>query len=90
MEFEFDPRKDGTNREKHGLSLAQAARMDLDAAQIVTDDRRSYGEARYRAVGFIDDRLCVMIFTMRGLTMRVISLRKANERERRNYDAGRS
>jgi uncharacterized DUF497 family protein len=52
---------------------------------ITIDDRKDYGEVRYRAFGTIDDRLHVLIFAARGAQTRVISLRRANERERLGY-----
>ena len=85
VEIEFDPDKDQSNRDKHGVSLADAERMDLDAASVVADERRAYGEVRRQAYGLIDGRLHVLVFTMRGEVMRVISLRKANAREVRRY-----
>jgi uncharacterized DUF497 family protein len=39
VKIEFDPAKDWINREKHGISLAVAAEIDLDSA-IVIEDRR--------------------------------------------------
>ena len=86
MEIVFDPEKDRLNRVKHGLSLARAAEMDLESAVIIPDDRFDYGELRYWAVAAIDARLHILTFTMRGTTVRAISLRKANERERRRHD----
>jgi uncharacterized protein len=88
MEIEFDDQKDLINREKHGISLAAAAEMDISTATIIPDERRDYGEARYWAVGPIADRLHILAFTMRGDTVRAISLRKANDRERKRYGAG--
>jgi uncharacterized DUF497 family protein len=64
--------------------------MDLDTTMVVADVRMACGEDRHRAVGLIDGRLHVMVFAMRGQAVRVISLRKANDRERREFDAGRS
>lgn len=85
MQVEFDSKKDRINRQKHGLSLAAAAEMDLLAAQVVPDERRDYGEARFRAYGRIDGRLHMLAFTMRGDTIRAISLRKANATEVRRH-----
>jgi uncharacterized DUF497 family protein len=83
--IEFDPDKDAINRRKHGLSLAQAARLDIEAAFVVPDKRHAYGEARLQAYGMVDGRLHVLAFTMRGDAMRPISLRKANPREVKRY-----
>ena len=87
MEIEFDPAKDASNVEKHRMSLAAGADMDLDKALVREDARFDYGEARYTAIGPVDDRLCVMCFTMREAVLRVISIRRANARERRRYEA---
>ncbi|MBS0560250.1 MAG: BrnT family toxin [Proteobacteria bacterium] len=87
MDIEFDPNKDEVNRRKYGLSLAEAARLDFDTAAVLADDRRVYGEARFRAYGLIDRRLHMLAFTMRGDVLRVISLRRANRTEVRRYDA---
>lgn len=81
----FDPAKDAANRVKHGLSLAEAGRLEWDTALIERDDRRDYGEARMLAIGYIGDRLHFVAFVERDGTRRVISLRKTNEREDRRY-----
>ena len=85
MKIECDPRKDATNRQKHGVSLADAALLDLEAAFVVPDERRAYGEVRLQAYGLINGRLYVLAFTMRGDVLRAISLRKANAREVKRY-----
>ena len=85
MEIEFDPDKDRSNRDKHGISLADAEKMDLAAAVVVPDERHLYRERRQRAFGLIDGRLHVLVFTMRGEVLRAISLRRANRREVSRY-----
>jgi uncharacterized DUF497 family protein len=86
MNVEFDDKKDALNCEKHGVSLADAAYMDFDTALVREDDRQDYGERRWLAAGMIGDRLHIMAFTMRGGTVRPISLRKANRREVKSYE----
>ena len=68
-----------------GLDFAMVRDFDLDTAVIDPDDRRDYGEARFKATGMIDGRLFITIFTPRGERFRLISLRKANEREKRAW-----
>ena len=85
MEIEFDPVKDQLNVEKHSISLASAMEFDWDAAQIEEDMRFLYSETRYEATGWLGERLYVVIFCKRGNATRVISMRKANEREARDY-----
>ena len=86
MKIEFDPDKDAANRRKHGLSLADAERMDLGTALIDPDRRYAYGEDRFQALGLLDGRLHMLVFTMRGDVLRAISLRKASPREVKRYD----
>ena len=80
-----DRQKDAINLEKRGLSLYRAVDFDFGTAVTAEDDRRDYGEKREIAIGFIDRRLHVLVFTMRGTVCRVISLRKANKREIKAY-----
>jgi len=86
MNTTFDPAKDAVNIAKHGISLAEAARLDWDNALVSLDDRREYGELRQVALAPMDGRLWVVVFTDRPEGRRVISLRKANLREYRRYE----
>jgi uncharacterized DUF497 family protein len=45
-----------------------------------------YAEARFVTKAPINNRLCVFAWCQRGEALRVISLRKANERERNKYE----
>lgn len=85
MEIEFDPAKDAANQQKHGVSLSLAESFEWDAAQVQVDDRFDYPETRMIAFGPIGDRIHVIVYTLRGETLRVISLRKANRREVLKY-----
>lgn len=49
------------------------------------DDRYDYGEERYAILGIADGRFIVVIFTMRGENIRLISARRAEPHERRKY-----
>lgn len=81
----FDPDKDRINRQKHGVSLAHAADLDWDTAMEELDDREDYGEDRYRAFGAIENKLYCVVYVDRDDGRRIISLRKANAKEVRNY-----
>lgn len=81
MEFEWDDAKDAANRLKHGLSLAEAARLDWAGGEIERDPP-DYGEDRMIFYGPLDGRMVVCVFTLRRTVRRIISLRKANKRER--------
>jgi len=85
MDITFDPNKDQINRQKHGISLAEAADLDWDTALVWMDDRFEYDEPRQCALGVIADRVYFVAFVERNDTFRIISLRKANSREVRHY-----
>ena len=55
------------------------------ATLTVEDDRQDYGEVRYITIGFLDATMVVIVWTRRNDARRIISLRRANERERRIY-----
>ena len=85
MKVTCDAAKDIENRRKHGISLTEAASMDWDAVLLWQDTRRDYGEIRMVALGPIGDRLYCVVFVDRDSDRRVISLRKANQREFGHY-----
>ena len=86
MEYEWDDNKAEANRAKHGVRFERIEAFDWPSALIEEDDRIDYGEARYRALGFIGDRLHTVIFTVRPPRIRLIGLRKSNQREQRYYE----
>ena len=85
MQITFDPPKEAANIAKHGVSLGQAALLEWGTALIWPDDRRAYGEARQCALGYIGARLFAVAFVDRANERRIISLRKANQREEKIY-----
>lgn len=85
MRIVFDPRKDGSNLTKHGVSLRLAAELDWERALVWPDDRRQYGEMRVIALAPKATALYYVAFVDRGAVRRVIGLRRANRREARHY-----
>jgi uncharacterized DUF497 family protein len=85
----FDPAKDAVNKAKHGVSLAVAEAFEWGSAEVWPDTRRNYGEARMVALGYIGLRIMSMVFVDRPpeqpTERRIISLRKANQREVKRY-----
>jgi uncharacterized DUF497 family protein len=86
MEFEFDTAKEALNRRKHGCSLLIGRIVLENRVGDVVDPRHS-DEIRRIAYGMIDSRLFVCVYTMRGATCRLISVRKANARERKRWQS---
>lgn len=87
MEYEWDEAKRRGNVAKHGVDFTAAEDFDWRTAIRIIDARRSYGEARWKALGLIGTRLHALVFTRRHGRIRVISLRKANNKERKEYEA---
>lgn len=85
MQIEYDPGKNELNRAKHGLALAEAARLGWERAVFLPDERFKYGEPRSRVYAMLDGRLHMAAITMRGAMVRVISLRRASVSEVRRY-----
>jgi uncharacterized DUF497 family protein len=90
MHIEFDAAKNKANVTVRGLSFERAVEFDFGTAVIAQDTRKAYPEIRYVAVGFLGERLHVLCFTPVAGGIHVISFRKANTREVRNYDQTRS
>ena len=85
MRIEFDPAKDVTNRAKHGVSLALASELNWEAALVWIDNRFEYGELRVIALAPKTEILNYVAFVERGEERRIISLRRANQREVKHY-----
>ncbi len=86
MDIEFDPVKNEKNINKHGISLADAGLFDYATAKIAIDSRKDYGEVRCVSTGYIYERLHILCFVETQNGVRAISLRKANLRERKDYE----
>ena len=85
MPIEFDAAKREATLRARGLDMARAEEVFAGATLTVEDDRRAYGEDRFITIGFLDEMMVVVVWTPRGGLHRIISMRKANERERRLY-----
>lgn len=81
MDIEFDPAKDAANIEKHGVSLARAAELEILAR--IVDER--FEEDRRRAYGLIDGEAFCLAYVIRNGRVRAISLRRAHAKEMRRY-----
>ena len=83
MEITFDPRKHERNLRERSLGFDEAAEFGFASASYFGEVRK--GEHRLVAVGYLKSRLHILCFlpTLGGI--RVISFRKANDREARKY-----
>ena len=86
MDIDFDPAKNDTNIRERGLSFERAGDFDFATAIVREDIRKDYPETRFVALGFLENRLHVLCFTPIASGIRVISFRKANRREEKDYE----
>lgn len=85
INIEFDPAKRDKTLIERGLDFLRAGEV-FDGVHITgPDSRTGYTEDRFITVGYLDKRLVVMVWTLRGDVRRVISMRKANDREKIFY-----
>ncbi len=87
MEFEWDAEKAAQNLKKHGVSFEEAELVFYDPSRIETEDgRENYGEDRWITIGHSYSAVLYVVYTVRHEeTIRLISARKANAYERKQY-----
>lgn len=86
MIIDFDPDKSARNERERGLPFTVMERFAWESAILSEDNRFTYSERRFIALGKIGQRVHVVCFTPIAEGVRVISLRKANPREVRRYE----
>jgi len=86
MKLIFDSTKDSSNFEKHGLSLAEAKLLDWADTLSWIDSRKDYGEVRRVSLVPMKNRLNCVVYVDSKVNRRIISLRKANNREIDRYE----
>jgi len=88
MKLDWDEAKNRANIRKHGFDFRDAEQAFRGALLAEPDTREDYGERRWAGLGKIGDRIVKVIFAeLDEETIRVISLRKATSRERKEYEA---
>ena len=91
LSFERDEDKAASNIAKHGITFDEAQTVFGDPLALIFDDEEhSMNELREIIIGHsVLQRLLLVSFTERGdEVVRIISARKANTRERKDYDEG--
>lgn len=84
MRFDWDPRKDEVNREKHGIRFEEARTLFTSGAEYleIFDEAHSVDEDRFIAIGPIARGVIVVVWTEQPAeTVRIISARPATARE---------
>jgi uncharacterized DUF497 family protein len=86
MEFEWDEVKRRANYRKHGLDFRDAEKVFQEVTITAEDKRQDYGEKRFISLGRLEDIVVVVVYTERSEKIRLISMRRANQKERRAYE----
>ena len=87
MDIEFDPEKRNLTLRERGLDFADAGRIFGGPKFTLEDDRFDYPEPRFITFGLLDERMVMIAWTPTEAGIRVISMRKCNDRERRKFAA---
>ena len=89
MSAEFDPKKNAANIKKHGVSLSEGDGVLNDPLALTVEDEAVVGEQRFVTIGMnAFGSLMVVVHTPADRDVRIISVRKAAPKERRNYEKG--
>jgi hypothetical protein len=85
----FDPKKNAANIKKHGVSLSEGDGVLSDPLALTVEDDSAEGERRFVTIGMnLFGSLMVVVHSPRPDGPRIISVRKPDPRERRNYEEG--
>lgn len=87
MRITFDPAKRARTFEKRGLDFALAGLVFGERHMTRIDDRQDYGEPRFISIGTLGAEVVVLVWTPRGDARRIISMRRANGREKAFFEA---
>jgi hypothetical protein len=85
MVITYDPAKRAWTLRERGLDFEEAQEVFAGPTFDQEDDRRDYGEVRVITIGLLRGRMVVLVWTRRGNARHIISMRKANEREKKRY-----
>ena len=86
MKFEWDNKKNQINLKKHKISFELVSLVFNETLITKEDERKHYNEIREIGYGLIKGRCINVVFTRRNENIRIISGRKANERETKKYN----
>jgi uncharacterized DUF497 family protein len=85
VKIDFDPTKRERTLSERGLDFEDASKVFGGKHKTTLDDRMDYGEERFITIGYLVGRMVVLVWTLRKGVRRIISMRKANDREQEAY-----
>ena len=83
----YDAAKRFITLERRGLDFKDAVQVFAGTTLTIKYDRTNYGETRFQTLGMLGGRLIMLVWTPRNGGRHIISMRRANDRERKKYDA---
>lgn len=83
--FEWDADKARANLAMHKVPFEWAREIFTGPTLNIVDARQDYGETRIISIGEVEGRCLVVVHTPRSGRIRIISARKANQREQKRY-----
>jgi uncharacterized DUF497 family protein len=87
LEISYDAEKRAWTLEQRGVDFEDSVHVFAGTTITIEDDRKDYGETRYQTFGLLHGRLVAVVWTPREEARHIISMRKANDRERRKFAA---
>jgi uncharacterized DUF497 family protein len=87
LRFEWDAIKADANLRAHGVSFESSVKVFKDPFAVeLLDDRKDYGEQRFVIIGMVENRVLLFVaYTEREDRIRIISARRATQREQDEY-----
>jgi uncharacterized protein len=85
VDFEFDPEKSQTNKTKHGIDFETAQSLWLDPKGLTVPAKNIESEIRFARIAQMKGVTWFAVFTYRQDNVRLITVRKARENEKRRY-----
>ena len=85
MEIEWDNNKAASNLIKHKIDFEDAKNIFLDSNRLERGNKRDYCETRIQIIGIVNQVVLFVVYTKRNGRNRIISARRANKNERRQY-----
>ena len=85
MTFDYQPEKSASNRLKHGIDFEEAQGLWDDPAGLVVKARAMRSEERFARVAVLNSKVWFAVYTLRGETTRIITVRRARKYEQEQY-----
>ena len=85
MEIEWDNNKAASNLIKHKIDFEDAKNIFLDPNRLEREDKRDYDETRIQVIGIVNQVVLFVVYIQRNGRYRIISARRANKNEQRQY-----